>query len=381
MHVICAPDKFKGSLTAEAVAEAMALGVGRAAPGCTAIRLPLADGGDGTVDALVSALGGTRMSVPCHDPLGRPMVAEIGDLGGGTFVIEMARASGLALLRPEELDPFHAGTYGTGELVLAAIKRGAKQIVLGAGGSATIDGGAGALMALGARLLDEDGRDVAPGNAGLARLASFDSSELKARMRGVTLRVANDVTNVLAGLEGAAAVYGPQKGAKRADIQVLDKNLLRFAAVASRDAGVDIASRPGSGAAGGLTAGLLLAGASLESGIELILDAVDFDARLPGTDLVLTGEGCIDGQSLRGKVVSGVVRHASAMHIPVVALGGVLRARELGPLYAAGLTAAVAIADGPMSPIKAFARAAPLVERAAEAVLRILLAGAAGRRG
>jgi glycerate kinase len=333
------------------------------------------------LDALVSARNGSRVLLPTHDPLGRPIGAEVGDLGAGRYVVEMARASGLALLRPEERDPFRASTYGTGELILAAIEGGATQIVLGAGGSATVDGGAGALMALGARLLDDQGRDIEPGNTGLAKLASVDSAAMCARMQRVSLRIANDVTNPLTGPDGAAAVFGPQKGARRADIQVLDRNLARFAEIVARDTGVDIASLPGTGAAGGLTAGLLLAGASLESGIELVLDAVDFDRQLPGTDLILTGEGCIDRQSVHGKVVSGVVAHASRLDIPVVALGGTLRARELGSLYAAGLTAALAVADGPMTEAKAFARAAPMVQRAAESVVRIFVSGASARRG
>jgi glycerate kinase len=379
MKVVCAPDKFKGSLSADEIAAAMAAGACQAVPGCTAVRLPLADGGDGTLDALVAARGGRRVVVPSHDPLGRQIEADIGDLGAGTFVIEMARASGLALLRPEERDPFQTGTYGTGELICAALDLGATEIILGAGGSATVDGGSGVLMALGARLLDEQGHAIEAGNLGLAGIASIECSALRARLHGVSIRIANDVTNPLTGLNGAAAVFGPQKGARRADIQALDRNLARFAAVATRDTGIDIGSLPGTGAAGGLTAGLLLAGASLESGIELILDAVRFDEHLLGADLVLTGEGRIDSQSIQGKVVSGVLAHGSRQRIPVVALAGVLRSRELRPLYAAGLTAAVAVVDGPMTPAKAFARTGPLVQRMAESIVRVLAAGACSR--
>ncbi len=379
VKVVCAPDKYKGCLPADALAEAMAAGVLRALADCVVVRLPLADGGEGTLDALVAARGGKRLIVPSHDPLGRPIDAEIGDLGAGMFVVEMARASGLTLLRPDERDPFRASTFGTGELIRAALDRGATEIVVGAGGSATVDGGAGALMALGARLVDDNGRDIEPGNTGLAGLASVESSALRARLHDVSLRIANDVTNPLTGPEGAAAVYGPQKGASRAGIQVLDRNLARYAAIIARDTGVDIGSRPGAGAAGGLTAGLLLAGASLESGIELILDAVRFDEYLPGSDLVLTGEGRLDRQSIHGKVVSGVLAHATRHRIPVVALAGALKVRELGPLYAAGLTAALSVVDGPMTAAKAFARTGPLVQRAAEAVVRVLAAGAWSR--
>jgi glycerate kinase len=377
MKVICAPDSFKGCLSAVAVADAMAAGVLRALPACKVARMPLADGGEGTVDALVRARGGSFIRVAAHDPLGRPITAHIGRLDAYTFIAEMASASGLPLLRLEERDPFRASTHGTGDLIRAALDAGAREIILGVGGSATVDGGAGALQALGARLLDDAGNNVAPGNAGLSSLDRIDLSELDPRLCTVKLRVASDVRNPLTGPDGAAAVFGPQKGARPAEIPELERNLARFATVIARDLGIDLALRSGAGAAGGLTGGLLAIGALTEPGIDLVLEATHFDQALEGTDLVLTGEGRVDGQTARGKVISGVLGRASRRGVPVVALAGSVRGDELGPLYKAGLAAAFPIGDGPMSYSKAFARAAPLIRRAAEAVIRVWLASAA----
>ncbi|MGH2410500.1 MAG: glycerate kinase, partial [Chloroflexota bacterium] len=267
MKVLCAPDSFKGSLSAAEAAAAMAAGVIRAASHAQARQLPLADGGEGTVAALVAARGGATRTVEARDPLDRPVGAEIGLLGGGVVVVEMASASGLPLLGLNERDPFRAGTYGTGQLIRAALDQGASEIILGVGGSATVDGGAGALQALGALLLDGGGQPIPPGNAGLANLATIDLSDLDPRLRAARVRVACDVRNPLVGPNGAAAVFGPQKGARPADIPVLEANLARLAAVLARDFGIQVAELPGAGAAGGLTAGLLAVGARSESGI------------------------------------------------------------------------------------------------------------------
>ncbi|HEY8284456.1 MAG TPA: glycerate kinase [Chloroflexota bacterium] len=380
MRVICAPDSFKGSLSAAEVAAAMAAGVIRAAPRAKTRQLPLADGGEGTVAALVAARGGTTLKVAARDPLNRSIEAAIGLLGGGVVVVEMASASGLPLLGLHERDPFRAGTFGTGQLIRAALDQGASEIILGVGGSATVDGGAGALAALGARLQDSGGHPVPPGNAGLADLAAIDLSDLDPRLRAVRLRVACDVRNPLVGPQGAAAVFGPQKGARPADIPVLEANLARLAAVLARDLGIRVADLPGAGAAGGLTAGLLAVGARSESGIELVLETLAFDRELDGATLVLTGEGRLDRQTAHGKVISGVLHHARRARVPVVALGGSVRAADLGPLYAAGLAAAFPITDGPMSYAKAFTRAAGLVRQASERVVRLWLAAGQGDR-
>ena len=374
MKIICAPDSFKGSLSAVSAVAAMSAGVARAAPSSSIVRIPLADGGEGTVDALIGARGGARAFAEVHDPIDRPVRAIFGVLEKDMVVLEMAAASGLPLLRPEERDPFRTSTFGTGQLILAAMDRGAREIVLGVGGSATVDGGAGALQALGARLLDVEGNPIPPGNGGLEQLVIVDLSTLDARLAHVRVRVACDVRNPLTGPQGAAAIFGPQKGARPADIPTLDANLARWAEILSQATGKDIAHVPGSGAAGGLTAGLLAIGATTEPGIELILDAVRFDHQLRGADLVLTGEGKIDGQTAHGKVISGVLAHARAAHVPVVALAGTVRTHDLSPLYSAGLSAAFAITDGPLTHAKAFARTAPLLKHTAEAVVRLWMA-------
>jgi glycerate 2-kinase len=374
MHVICAPDSFKGSLSAPKAAAAMAAGVSRGAPRSRATVLPLADGGEGTVAVLVGARQGRMAWVEARDPLDRPIRAEIGLLGDGVVAVEMALASGLPLLRLDERDPFRASTFGTGQLIRAALDHGAKEIILGVGGSATVDGGAGALQALGARLLNQEGRPIPPGNAGLADLAAIDLSALDPRLRATRLRVACDVRNPLTGPNGAAAVFGPQKGARPPDIPVLDANLAHLADILARDLGLTVADVPGMGAAGGLTTGLLVVGGRAESGIELVLETLEFDRRLIDADLILTGEGRIDRQSAQGKVISGVLAHAGRIGVPVVALGGSVRAGELGALYAAGLTAAFPITDGPLSYSKAFARAESLMQQAGERVVRLWLA-------
>lgn len=375
VKVLVAPDSYKGSLTAPAAAAAIAAGVRRALPTALAVQMPLADGGEGTVEALVRVCGGTAWEVTVRDPLDRPVCAAAGSLGGGVVVIEMAAASGLPLLQPDERDPFRASTFGTGELIRAALDRGAREIILGVGGSATVDGGAGALQALGARLLNRAGAGIDPGNAGLAALDRIDASSLDPRLQGVRLRVACDVRNPLIGPRGAAAVFGPQKGAAAADIPVLDANLARFASVVERDLGVAVADVPGAGAAGGLTAGLLAIGAGTEPGIDLVLDAAGFVEQVRDADLVFTGEGRIDGQTAHGKVISGVLARTAPCGVPVVALAGMVRAQELDELYAAGLTAAFAISDGPASQQQHFERASALLERAAEAVMRLWSAG------
>ncbi len=374
MLVICAPDSFKGSLSAAKAAAAMAAGVARAAPRAQVVRLPLADGGEGTVAALVGARNGRMETVDVRDPLDRPIRAEIGLLGDGVVVAEMALASGLPLLRLDERDPFRATTYGTGQLIRAALDSGASEIILGVGGSATVDGGAGALQALGVRLLNVEGAQIPPGNAGLADLATIDLSDLDPRLRSTRIRVACDVRNPLTGTNGAAAVFGPQKGARPSDIPTLDANLAHFAEILARDLGLKVMGLPGMGAAGGLTAGLLAIGGRAESGIELVLETLDFDRHVAKADLVLTAEGRIDRQSAQGKVISGVIAHAGHAGVPVVALGGSVRAGELHGLYTAGLAAAFPIADGPLTYAKAFARAESLLLQATERIIRLWLA-------
>ena len=368
MRVVVAPDKFEGSLTAEQAARAIEAGLLRARPDARVRRLPLGDGGAGTLDALV-ATGFERVPVDATGPTGQPLRAAIG-VRERTAFVEMAEASGLKVLPGGRRAPLQATTWGTGELVAAALDRGVEELVLGIGGSATTDGGAGMAAALGARLLDQAGEPVPPGGAGLLRLARVEVAGLDPRLRRVRVTVASDVDNPLVGPEGAAAVYGPQKGAQPEDVLLLDSALRRYARVLADDLGVDLAGTPGAGAAGGLGAGAIaFLGASLRSGIELVLDLVGFQEAVAGADLVVTGEGKLDAQSLRGKAPFGVARAATAHGVPVVALGGVVEvaAREL---RAAGFEEAHALAELEPDPRRSMAEAAPLLERLAERVGR-----------
>ena len=315
MRVLVAPDKFKGTLTAPAAASAIARGWRAGDPSAEVEEIPLADGGEGTLDALLVG-GGTRRSAAVTGPLGDTVDAEFGLIerdGAPLGVVEMARASGLELLPPDRRDPLAATSRGTGELMLAALDAGARRLLVCVGGSATNDAGAGLAQALGVRLLDDEGKELAAGGAALARLATVDASAVVPAIRGVPVDVAVDVDNPLVGPGGASAVYGPQKGASSRDVVMLDAALRRFAEVVERDIGVDVASFPGGGAAGGLPAGLVaFFGAALRSGVELVMEATHLGARMRGADVAVTGEGTYDEQSFRGKVPGGVIAAARA---------------------------------------------------------------------
>ncbi len=324
MRVVIAPDKFKGSLTALQAAAAMARGVVRAVPGATIDQVPMADGGEGTTQALVAATGGSIREAQVTGPLGEPVVACFGLLGDGqTAVIEMAAASGLVLVPARRRNPLITTTRGTAELLLAAIAAGARRVVVGIGGSATNDGGAGFGQSLGFRLLDQAGRDLEVGGGNLGHLARIDTARRRRELDGVEIAVACDVSNPLCGVEGASAIYGPQKGATPEMVEALDRNLAHFAAIVQRDLGVAIKDQPGSGAAGGLGGGLVaFASGKLEPGIKLIIDAVKLAERLENAVLCLTGEGAIDAQSAFGKTAAGVARLAHSLGCPVLALAG-----------------------------------------------------------
>lgn len=373
MKIVVAPDSFKESLTAAAAAAAMARGVRAACPEAEVVCLPVADGGEGTVDALVQAEGGEYVVTVVRGPLGQPVRARWGLLPGKKAVIEMSAASGLALIPPGQRNPLITCTFGTGQLLAAALDRGCRQILLGIGGSATVDGGAGALRALGARLLDSQGNDIGPGGAGLASLATIDLAGIDPRLADTRLSVACDVNNPLLGPQGAAAVYGPQKGADENQVCQLEAALARFARVASKQLNEDISSWPGSGAAGGLAAGLALTGAvEIKAGIQLVLDTVKFDQHLHNASLLLTGEGRIDSQSAMGKAISGVANRARAARVPVIALGGSL-GRGYRDLYAIGVASVVPITDGPISLAAAINRGGELLEAAARRVMELVL--------
>jgi glycerate 2-kinase len=336
VHVVIAPDSFKGSLAADRVADAVAEGLRRVRPDVDTVLRPIADGGEGTVAAAVRA-GYRPRTVRVSGPDGRPVDATLA-LDGTTAVVELASAAGLGLL--DELAPMTATTRGVGELLLAAVDAGARRIVVGLGGSATTDGGAGLLQALGVRLLDGDGRDVPPGGAGLARLDRIDVGARDPRLHDVVVQVATDVDNPLTGPSGAASVYGPQKGATPEQVADLDAALGRFAAVVRRDLGIELEGWPAMGAAGGTAAGIaaILAG-SVTSGAQVVCDLVGLDAALDGAVLAVTGEGALDEQTLSGKAPSEVARRAAAAGVPCLAVAGVVRL-PADRLSAAGFVAA-----------------------------------------
>lgn len=377
MRVIICPDSFKGSLSSVQAAEAIERGVRRGAAGIVTVKIPLADGGEGTVEALVRATGGETRRARVHDPLMREIDSFYGILGDGrTAVVEMAAASGLHLLFPEERNPLVTTTFGVGELLLAAAEAGVERITVGIGGSATNDGGAGAMAALGVRFLDEAGCDLPPGGAALAKLDRIDTSRLDFPTDRVTVEVACDVTNPLTGPTGASAVFGPQKGATPEMVRQLDGALANYAAVILRDLGVDIDQTAGAGAAGGLGAGLVaFLGAKTRSGIELVLDAVGFDEALTAAGLVITGEGRLDEQTAYGKAVGGVLGRASAAGVPVVALVGAMGG-DITALYEAGLTAAFSIAPGPIPEDVALDKADQFLEALAANLARLWICAA-----
>jgi glycerate kinase len=372
MKFVLAPDSFKESLTARQAAWAMDRGIHSVLLEAETVLLPVADGGEGTAETLVWASGGTLHDATVTGPLGEPVVAHYGMLGDGdTAVVEMAEASGLHLVPVDQRNPLLTTTFGTGELIKAALDRGARRLIVAIGGSATSDAGAGALQALGAQLLDEEDRPVGPGGGSLAALARIDLSTLDPRLAWVTMRVACDVTTTLHGPQGASAVFGPQKGATPDMVRRLDANLRRFAEVLRRDTGIDVAALPGGGAAGGLGAGLVACGGKLVPGIDLVLDALGFDDALRGAAVVFTGEGRIDDQTPRGKVIAGVTRRAARQGVPVIAFAGSV-APGYEALYARGLVAVHSIAPGPATLEEALASAEENLARTVEAVTRAI---------
>ena len=365
MKIIVAPGAFKHSLPARAAAQAIVSGLSKSGLGAQLIILPIADGGNGTLDAFL-ADGGQRRNVPTVDPLNRPIIAPIGLLPDGvTAVVEMALASGLELLRPDELNPLLTTTYGTGLLLQAALNSGAKRIIVGMGGSATVDGGAGALQALGVHLLDADRQPIAFGGGGLKALTSVDSANLDPRWQDVELIIASDVTNPTVGADGAAAVFGPQKGATPEQVVQLDAALQHFCNVLSDQMNVDVADRQGAGAAGALAAGLLaFLGGRIASGVDLLLDFNGFESHLAAADLVITGEGQMDSQTISGKGPIGVARRARARGVPTIALVGSLNTADQ-LLHDAGMQAVFPIMTRPMPLADALRDASLLLEAAA----------------
>lgn len=380
MRVVIAPDKFKGSLSALEAAESMARGVRLASPSAEIDCVPMADGGEGTTAALVAATGGAIHKISVTGPLGEPVTAEFGLLGDGrTAVLEMASSSGLWRVPSASRDPLRATTRGTGELLLAALATGARRVILGIGGSATNDGGAGLAQALGYRLTDFGGSELGPGGGPLGRLARIDPSRRSSALEGVEIAVACDVSNPLCGPEGASAVYGPQKGATPAMVAELDRNLDHLASIIERDLGVRIRDLPGSGAAGGLGGGLVaFAGGRLQPGVDLMVDVVKLRERMSRADLCLTGEGAIDGQSIYGKTAVGVARVAGSFHCPTLAVVGSI-GYGADAVLDLGIDACFSLCPGPISLTQAIERAGPLLEAATAQAVRAWLAGRRSR--
>ena len=384
---LCAPDSFKESLTAMEAARAMAQGIENADHDAEVRCLPMADGGEGTARALVDATGGSMRAVPVHDPLGRPVEGHFGLLADGTTaVVETAEASGLALLEAKERNPLIASSYGTGELMLAAVRSGAKRIIVGLGGSATNDAGAGLLQALGVRLLDKNGNDLKHGGAALANLTTIDISTMDPALKNVAITAACDVTNPLTGPTGASAVFGPQKGASKDDVATLDASLAHFAQVIDSQLGVAVNDVPGAGAAGGIGAALKgFLNAEFRPGIAIVIEQSGLDAAAQWADVVFTGEGSIDFQTKFGKTPAGVAETAKRHGKPVIAVAGHI-GTGIDELHEVGIDAVFGIAPGAASLSELLADAAANVTRTTEQIVRTLtvsrlpLAGAGGLR-
>lgn len=370
--VVIAPDSFKESLSALEVAEAIERGFRQIFPQVQYVKLPMADGGEGTVDSMVAATGGEIVTVAVTGPLGQPVQAFYGLLGEGeTAVIEMAAASGLHLAPKAQRDPRMTTSYGTGELILAALDRGVKTIILGIGGSATNDGGAGMMQALGARLLDENRQALPPGGAALAQLAYIDLSGVDPRLQQVSITAACDVDNPLCGANGASAVFGPQKGATPEMVTQLDAALRHYGTLLEQATGREVINAPGAGAAGGMGAALLgMLNARLRPGIEIVIETLQLEEALRDADLVITGEGRLDSQSIHGKTPIGVARVAKRFGLPVIGIAGSL-SKDYQVVHQHGIDAAFSVLDRVVSLEEALAEAADNLEVTARNVAAV----------
>ena len=370
---VLAPDSFKESMTAKEVCIAMEKGIKKALPEAVCIQVPMADGGEGTVQSLVDASEGKIYPVTVTGPLGTPVEASFGILGDGeTAAIEMASASGIHFVNKETKNPLVTTTYGTGELIKAALDQGVRKIIIGIGGSATNDGGAGMAQALGVRLLDESGEELGFGGGALGRLATVDGTGIDPRLKDTKIYVASDVTNPLCGEKGASHVFGPQKGATPEMVQTLDANLAHYAGVLKEQLGKDLIDFPGAGAAGGLGAGLLaFTSAELRSGIELVIDFTKLEDKVKMADFVLTGEGGIDFQTQYGKTPYGVAQAAKKYGKPVIALAGYVG--EVDVLYDKGIDAIFGILPKATSLEEALAAGRENIEKTAENIARLLV--------
>lgn len=376
MNIVIAPDSYKGSLSAKAAGLAIQEGVRRALPDSVVKVFPMADGGEGTMECLVEATGGSFVPCTVKDALGREIDSGFGLLGDGTTcVIELAMCAGLTMLEKHERNPLHTTTFGFGQLIVSALDRGCRQFILGLGGSATNDGGAGMLQALGVELLDGEGHSIGYGGGELLRLAEIRTDRMDPRIAESHFTVACDVDNPLIGEFGASAVFGPQKGASPDMVRTLDAGLERFADLIAVRRGIAIHQMPGTGAAGGISGAILaFLDGTLESGVELVMRAAGLEAAIRDANLVITGEGQVDVQTARGKTPWGVARMAQQYNVPAIVLAG-SAGSGIDRLYEDGVTAVISIVNKPMSLEEAMAQAAPLLEQAAEQAVRIFRAG------
>ncbi len=370
LKIVIAPDSFKECLSSAAVADAIERGVLRVFPHAKVVKVPMADGGEGTVEAVAAATGATLRTCGVTGPLGESVEASYAVVSD-TAVIEMAAASGLHLVPPDKRNPLKTTTCGTGELVKAALDDGLSRVVAGVGGSATVDGGTGMAQALGVRFLDSAGGDVRGCGGNLARIERIDMSGLDPRVKQSAFEVACDVTNPLCGERGAAAVYGPQKGATPQMVDELERGLDHLARVIKRDIGADVAEMAGAGAAGGLAAGFVaFLGAELRSGVELLIETVRLEEKLRGADLLITGEGKLDEQTLSGKLPLGVTRLAAKYAIPAVAIAGAFEGDQK-KFHDEGFATILTIAPRPVDLETSFKNASPWITDAAEHAMRV----------
>ncbi|HBJ1648847.1 glycerate kinase [Clostridium botulinum] len=373
MKFVLAPDSFKESMTSKEACEAMERGIKKVIPNAECIKVPMADGGEGTVEALVESTNGEIHQVEVLNPLGQKVNACFGILGNKTTaVIEMATASGIQLIKREDRNPLITTTYGTGELIKAALDKGIKHIIIGIGGSATNDGGAGMIQALGGKLLDSNGSEISFGGGALNKLENIDLSSLDSRLKDTTIEVACDVTNPLIGEKGASAIFGPQKGATLEVVKELDTNLAHYADVIKRCLGKDIAYAEGAGAAGGLGAALLaFLDGKLKRGIDLVIKHTDLSEKVKGADFLFTGEGSIDSQTIFGKTPIGVAKVAKKENVQTIAFAGRV-GKGVENLYPEGIDAIFGILTGVTDIDEALALGKENLERCTENVARVL---------
>ncbi|WP_137663245.1 glycerate kinase family protein [Enterococcus hulanensis] len=371
---VLAPDSFKESMSAKRACEAMERGIRKVLPDAKVVQVPMADGGEGTVDALVDGSGGTSVEVTVSGPIPTEKVRTYFGLLADrqTAVIEMAKANGIELLSEEKRNPLITSTYGTGQMIKAALDQGVKKIIIGIGGSVTNDGGAGMAQALGVRLLDKENNDLAAGGGALSRLAKIDMTTIDARLADTEVVIASDVTNPLTGPNGASVIFGPQKGATLEMVEELDKNLAHYAEIIKKDLAIDIAKQAGAGAAGGLGAGLLVfAGASMHSGVDLVIELTHLEEEIAHADYVFTGEGGMDFQTKFGKAPYGVAKLAKKYNKPVFACAGYI-GEQVEVLYDEGMTAIFGILDKAGSLDAALKSGEANLERTVENIVRVL---------